>query len=136
IEMNRSLRAPQREGWERIRGHFAPPGAAREVGVVLPVGRGKSGLIAITPFALSARRVLVIAPGLRIRKQLADDLKANSPTNFYQRCSVLSSNDDFPETVVIESGRVNLDDLSHCDLAVANIHQVAGEENPWLSRVD
>ncbi|MBX3259540.1 MAG: DEAD/DEAH box helicase family protein, partial [Labilithrix sp.] len=136
IESNRSLRAPQREGWERIRLHFASPEATREVGVVLPVGCGKSGLIAIAPFALGARRVLVIAPGLRIRKQLADDLKANSTTNFYERCGVLSSNDDLPETVVIESGRVNLDDLRHCDLAVANIHQVAGEENRWLSQVE
>ncbi len=136
IESNRSLRAPQREGWERIRLHFASPGATREVGVVLPVGCGKSGLIAIAPFALGARRALVIAPGLRIRKQLADDLKANSTTNFYERCGVLSSNDDLPETVVIESGRVNLDDLRHCDLAVANIHQVAGEENRWLSHVE
>jgi len=135
IETNRSLRAPQREGWERIRTHFSEPGVAREISVVLPVGCGKSGLIAITPFALGARRVLVIAPGLRIRKQLAADLKANSDTNFYERTYVLSAVDAFPETVVMESGRVNLDDLHHCDVAVANIHQLAGEENRWLGQV-
>jgi len=136
IETNRSLRAPQREGWERIRAHFSGPGTAREISVVLPVGCGKSGLIAITPFALGTRRVLVIAPGLRIRKQLADDLKANSDTNFYERTYVLSAIDAFPETVVVESGRVNLDDLHHCDVAVANIHQLAGEENRWLGQVE
>lgn len=136
IETNNSLRVPQREGWERVREHFSVLGATREVGIVLPVGCGKSGLIAIAPFAVDARRVLVIAPGLRIRKQLADDLKASSSTNFYARCSVLSDGVDFPEAVVVETGRVNLDDLRHCDIAVSNIHQVAGEDNRWLSQLD
>jgi hypothetical protein len=60
----------QREGWVRILDHFARPNAAREVGVVLPVACGKSGVIAITPFARQARSVLVIARGTRIRGQL------------------------------------------------------------------
>jgi superfamily II DNA or RNA helicase len=135
IEGNQRLRVPQREGWESIRDHFSRPGAAREVGIVLPVGCGKSGLIAIAPFAVNARRVLVVAPGLRIRKQLGDDLKASSPTNFYARCGVLRDDQDFPDTAVVESGRANLDDLRNCDVAVANIHQVAGDENRWLSQV-
>ena len=25
-----------------------------------------------------------------------------------------------------------MDDIQHCDLAVANIHQIAGEDNRWL----
>lgn len=136
IESNQALRLPQREGWDHIRRHFLKPNAAREVGIVLPVGCGKSGLIAITPFALRARRALVIAPGVRIRRQLADDLKAGSPTNFYARCNILRGDQDFPETVVVESGRVNLDDLRNCDIAVANIHQVSGDDNRWLSQMD
>src|SRR5689334_7159944 len=106
IEANDRLRVPQREGWQRIRDHFTRPNAAREVGIVLPVGCGKSGLIAIAPFAANARRVLVIAPGLRIRKQLGDDLKASSSTNFYARCAILTDDQHFPETAVVESGRV------------------------------
>lgn len=136
IENNTSLRIPQREGWASLRAHFERPGAAREVGIVLPVGCGKSGLIAITPFAMRAQRVLVIAPGLRIRKQLGDDLKASSSTNFFERCAVLATDQEFPEAAVIESGRTNLDDLRNSDFAVANIHQVAGEDNRWLSQVD
>lgn len=136
IENNVRLRIPQREGWQKIREHYAKPSAAREIGVVLPVGCGKSGLIAITPFAVRARRVLVIAPGLRIRKQLSDDLKASSKTNFFERCEVLANEQDFPDAVVVESGRFNLDDLQNSDFAVANIHQVAGEDNPWLAQVD
>ena len=66
----RVVEIPQREGWASIRDHFAQANAAREVGVVLPVGCGKSGLICIAPFGVRARRVLVIAPGTRIRASL------------------------------------------------------------------
>ncbi len=136
IPDNPRLRIPQRDGWLRIRDHFAQPRGALEVGIVLPVGCGKSGLIAIAPFAVRGRRVLVIAPGTRIRGQLANDLRANSPTNFYDRCAILPQGADFPEAVIVASGRVNLDDLHHCDVAVANIHQIAGEENRWLDGLE
>jgi superfamily II DNA or RNA helicase len=132
IADNLRLRIPQRDGWRRIRDYFQRMGAGREVAIVLPVGCGKSGLIAVTPYALGARRALVIAPGRRIRGQLGSDLRANSPTNFYERFAVFPTANIFPETVVIESGRVNLDDILHCDIAVANIHQIAGEDNRWL----
>src|SRR5207248_5875617 len=95
-------------------------------------GCGKSGLIAITPFAILARRVLVVAPGLRIRRQLSGDLRANSDTNFYERFGILPGGAVYPEAAIVASGRVNMDDLQHCDIAVANIHQIAGEENRWL----
>lgn len=136
IAGNAALRVPQREGWDHIRDHFQRPDAASEVGIVLPVGCGKSGLIAITPYAIQARRALVIAPGTRIRGQLGEDLRANSPTNFYERCGVLGPDDEFPETVVVASGRVNMDDIRHCDVAVANIQQIAGDENRWLDELE
>ena len=136
IEGNDALRIPQREGWEQVREHFQQQDAHGEVGIVLPVGCGKSGLIAITPYAIQARRVLVIAPGTRIREQLGEDLRANSPTNFYERCGVLGPDDDFPETAVVASGRVNMDDIRHCEVAVANIQQIAGEENRWLDGLE
>lgn len=132
ITDNERLRVPQREGWVRIRDHFQQPDSASEAGVVLPVGCGKSGLIAITPYATQARRALVIAPGTRIRRQLGEDLRASSETNFYERCAVLDGQGGFPETVVVASGRVNMDDIRHCDVAVANIQQIAGDENCWL----
>ena len=108
------------------------PARTREAGIVLPVGCGKSGLIAIAPYAVGARRALVIAPGTRIRGQLGDDLRSDSATNFYERCSIFPTDAEFPETTMISAGRVNLDDIRHCDIAVANIQQIAGEENRWL----
>lgn len=136
ITDNAQLRIPQREGWEQVRAHFERPDAPGEVGIVLPVGCGKSGLIAITPYAVHARRVLVIAPGTRIRGQLGDDLRASSPTNFYERCGVLQLHDELPEAAVVASGRVNMDDIRHCDVAIANIQQIAGEENRWLDELE
>ena len=136
IPDNQQLRIPQREGWIRIRDYFQQPDAAREVGIVLPVGCGKSGLIAIVPYAVGARRALIIAPGTRIRGQLGNDLRANSATNFYCRCGVISADEEFPETTVISSGRVNLDDIRHADIAVSNIQQIAGTENRWLDDLE
>lgn len=136
IADNSQLRIPQREGWARIREHFGRTGAAREVGIVLPVGCGKSGLIAIAPYATAGRRVLVIAPGTRIRGQLGDDLRGNSATNFFERCGVISRDQEYPETTIIESGRVNMDDIRHSDFIVANIQQIGGEENRWLDGLD
>ena len=129
---NDRLRIPQREGWSAIQDHFQGPQATSEVGIVLPVGCGKSGLIAIAPYAFEGQRVLVIAPGTRIRNQLGDDLRANSPTNFYERCRVIANDSEYPETAIVESGRVNVDDILHADFTVANIQQISGDENRWL----
>ena len=135
IAHNQRLRIPQREGWIHIRDHFRRARATREAGIVLPVGCGKSGLIAIAPYAVGATRALVIAPGTRIRGQLGNDLRSDSATNFYERCAIFPAHEAFPETAMIATGRVNLDDIRHCDIAVANIQQIAGEENRWLDDI-
>jgi superfamily II DNA or RNA helicase len=133
---NPRLRIPQQEGWVHIRDYFQRAGVPREAGIVLPVGCGKSGLIAIAPYALNARRALVIAPGTRIRGQLDRDLRGSSATNFYERCQIFPPSAAFPEAIIIASGRVNLDDIRHCDIAVANIQQIAGAENRWLDELE
>jgi superfamily II DNA or RNA helicase len=136
IEGNSLLRTPQIEGWLHVRRHFANRQELHEVGIVLPVGCGKSGLIAITPYAVSARRVLIIAPRTKIRDQLGNDLRSDSDQNFYEGYHILSSDAVCPEVAVIESGRTNLDDIRHCDIAVTNIQQRAGDENRWLDNLE
>ena len=134
IEQNQNLREPQREGWVSIRDAYQEE-RDRFSSVVLPVGCGKSGLIAVTPYATSNLHALVIAPGTRIRDQLFGDMRSNSANNFYAKCSVLGLG-SFPEVAVVESGSVKLDDLVHADIVVANIQQIAGEENRWLDELD
>jgi hypothetical protein len=60
----------------------------REVGVVLPVGCGKSGCITLAPFAFRANRALVVAPGVSIARQLVADFDPSNDAIFYQRCHV------------------------------------------------
>ena len=73
------LRAPQIGGFEAVRDYFAQGGADREVALVLPVGCGKSTLIAILPFAVHAGRALVIAPNLHIAGQLREEVNPTNP---------------------------------------------------------
>ena len=56
ILQNSKIREPQIESYKNILSHFSKPSFEREVGIVLPVGCGKSGAIGLTPFALKAKR--------------------------------------------------------------------------------
>ena len=53
---NDRIRTPQREAYAEL-ARFASEsdGQEREIGIVLPVGCGKSGCITLTPFAFKAR---------------------------------------------------------------------------------
>jgi len=130
---NTLLRIPQYEGYESIKKHYSSSNV-REIGIVLPVGCGKSGLIAITPFALKSKRVLVVAPGIRIKEQLAEDFNPVNTDMFYLKCNVITGN-EFPEPAIIEGKKTNKSDLDEADVVVTNIHQVQGAENKWLMQL-
>ena len=49
---------------------------------------------------------------------------------------MFSPDEQFPEAVVVASGRVNLDDIRHADIVIANIQQIAGDENRWLDELE
>jgi superfamily II DNA or RNA helicase len=131
VSTNERLRLPQKECYERIRQHYASPNADREVGVVLPVGCGKSGIIALAPFALRARRALVIAPNLNITTQLFKDADPASEKFFLKKRGVLLG-EDFPEPALLERGLVNREDLEAAEVVITNIQQLQGSDNRWL----
>ncbi len=124
---NERLRVPQREAFAAL----AAAEADRELGVVLPVGCGKSGLITITPFAFRARRALVVAPNVKIAQQLLDDVDPTRDALFYSRRGVLDGG-PFPEPAAIRGRTTNRGDLEEAEIVVTNIQQLAGEENRWL----
>jgi superfamily II DNA or RNA helicase len=132
IVENQELRKPQRDGFLAIQDYFSKADADREVGLILPVGCGKSGLIAITPFALKSKRTLVIAPGRDIADQLLKDFDPTSTQFFYKKCSVLTG-PTYPEAAEIREA--NRTDLDEADVVVTNIHQLQGAENKWLSQL-
>jgi superfamily II DNA or RNA helicase len=133
IADNKALRVPQREGYAALAEYYKNVSAEREVGIVLPVGCGKSGLMAIAPFATSAVRVLVIAPSVRIAKQLLDkDFNSTSPELFYKKCGVLADDITYPEVAEIRGTSSNKTDLEEADVVVTNIQQLQGTDNKWL----
>lgn len=133
IARNPKVRAPQQETFEALRMHAEEPERDREVGVVLPVGCGKSGCIAIAPFAFKATRTLVVAPGVNIAEQLYDDFAySRDDRNFYIKCEILNG-PPYPEPCPIRGNNTNRSDLDEADVVVTNIQQLQGDENKWLT---
>ncbi|MBK0127057.1 DEAD/DEAH box helicase family protein [Pantoea sp. S61] len=136
ISDNKKLRRPQVEAFNLISKHYGNDGN-KEIGIILPVGCGKSGLISITPYASATSRVLIIAPGRKIRDQLAKDMKFSEPDNFYHKCDFFSDLADFPEVSIIEGGgKTNIHDILSSDIVVSNIQQISGDDNKWLEKLE
>jgi len=131
VEGNPLLRTPQREAYAALATAAAAQPDDRELGVVLPVGCGKSGLISITPFAFQARRVLVVAPNVRIAQQLYADVNPTRDDMFYRLVRVLDGG-PFPEPAEIRGRTTNRADLEEAEVVVTNIQQLQGDENRWL----
>lgn len=127
---NSKIRTPQKETFNAL---FENKDE-REIGIVLPVGCGKSGCIAIAPFAFESERALVIAPGLNIADQLAKSFDPTKVEFFYSKCDVLSKQ-PFPEPVEIRGATTNQSDLDESDIVITNIQQLQGTENKWLSKL-
>ena len=131
ISNNMHLRDPQREAFAALQEFASGQLQEREAGIVLPVGCGKSGCIAIAPFAFRSNRCLVIAPGVRIANQLHRDFDPTQQELFYARTNVLDS-PPYPEPVEIRGTSTNRGDLDEADVVVTNIQQLQGEDNRWL----
>jgi len=133
VEGNQNLRIPQREAFYALVEYAASQEEGeREAGIILPVGCGKSGCITLAPFAFGAERVLVIAPGLSIAQQLANDFDPSQSAMFYQKCCVLDG-PPYPEPVEIRGTTTNRADLDEAHVVITNIQQLqGGEGNRWL----
>ena len=129
---NRNIRTPQRKAYQALVDYASnPEETEREVGIVLPVGCGKSGTITLAPFAFRANRALVVAPGIAIAGQLADDFNPSNATMFYQKCQVLAGA-PYPEPVEIRGTTANRADLDEAHVVITNIQQLQGDANRWL----
>jgi superfamily II DNA or RNA helicase len=132
IGSNRHIRTPQREAYQALVDYASnPEDTEREVGIVLPVGCGKSGCITLAPFAFRSNRTLVVAPGLHIAGQLAADFNPTNTEMFYQKCQVLAGA-PYPEPVEIRGTMTNRADLNEAAVVITNIQQLQGDANRWL----
>jgi len=132
---NSHIRIPQREAFQALLDYaINTVDPEREVGIVLPVGCGKSGCITLAPFAFRSSRTLVIAPGLFITGQLVNDFNPSDSNMFYQKCDVLTGG-PYPEPVEIRGKTANRSDLEEANVVITNIQQVQGEDNRWLQNL-
>jgi len=131
IDGNLQLREPQREAYRHLAEFAEEITDEREVGVVLPVGCGKSGTIAITPFAFRSGRTLVVAPNVAIAQQLYRDVDPSNDGHFYSMRGIIDGQ-PYPEPVEIRGTTVNRADLDESEIVVTNIQQLQGAENRWL----
>lgn len=130
IEANEQLREPQREAHRSVREHFA---TSRDPAIiVIPVGCGKTGIIATLPFGIARGRVLVITPNLTIRKGVTDALDIASRECFWARTRVLGDFTAGPWTAVLDGPTANLHDCIESHFVVTNIQQLASQADRWL----
>jgi superfamily II DNA or RNA helicase len=131
IATNSTLRDPQRLGHAAAVEHFHDDDA-RAVEQI-PVGCGKSGLITLLPFGCAEGRVLVIAPNLTIRDQLAGAFDITRPeTCFYLKHEILDDATKGPWVAVLDAA-ANHSDLDDAHVVVTNIQQLAGGGGRWLT---
>lgn len=133
IDENPFLRDPQKEAYSAVNDFFA--GGKKKAIVQLPVGCGKSGLIAILPFGISKGRVLVIAPNLTIRDELQRSLDiTNKRSCFWNKCRVLTANTMAagPYVAVLDGRDANVHDCDNSHIVLTNIQQLASSADKWL----
>ena len=133
IEENIELRDPQREAHAATVEHFGSSGDAAIL--QLPVGCGKSGLIALLPFGLAHGRVLVISPNITIRDSLYADLNISDRRRcFWRKHSVLSPQTMLagPQVAVLDGKDANIHDCEKSQIVLTNIQQLASSADRWL----
>ncbi len=130
IEANALVREPQQGAHKAVRTHFV---ASNEPVILqIPVGCGKTGVIATLPFGIAQGRALVITPNRTIRKGVAESLDIANPKNFWRRAAVLHDFSAGPFRAVLDGVDANLHDCNASQFVVTNIHQLASSADRWL----
>lgn len=130
IEGNPNLREPQVGGWLAARAHFS---SSNEHAILqIPVGCGKTGLMAMLPFGIANGRVLVIAPNVEIRRRIVADLDVASPDCFWNKAGLLRDLRRAPFVAELDGPDANVHDCQESPIVVTNIQQLASRADRWL----
>jgi DNA repair protein RadD len=130
IEGNDLMREPQQGAHRAVRTHFES--SEESIILQIPVGCGKTGVIATLPFGIAKGRTLVITPNLTIRKGVADALDISNPKNFWRRTGAIHDFSAGPFRAVLDGVDANLHDCNASHFVVTNIHQLASSADRWL----
>jgi len=96
-------------------------------------------LISILPFGISKGRVLVIAPNLTIKDELAKTLNiTNKRECFWLKCNILSKDIMItgPYLAILDSIDSNIHDCDQSHFVLTNIQQLASSADKWLPQFD
>jgi len=130
IEENQKLREPQKGAHKAVRTHFSNDN--EHVILQIPVGCGKTGIIATLPFGIARGRVLVITPNLTIRKVVSEALDISNPKNFWRHTDTIYDFSGGPYRAVLDGVDANLHDCNESHFVVTNIQQLASSADRWL----
>jgi DNA repair protein RadD len=130
IEGNDLLREPQREAHRNTREHF---GASNDAAILqIPVGCGKTGIMATLPFGIADGRVLIITPNLTILKGVEAALDVTNPRCFLRTSKILSTFTRGPYRAVLSGRQANIHDCRNSHFVITNIQQLASSADRWL----
>jgi superfamily II DNA or RNA helicase len=132
IEGNAALREPQRQAHRAIREHFET--STEHAILQIPVGCGKTGIMATLPFGVSRGRVLIITPNVQIRAGVASELDITNPKCFLRAAQVLSDLSSGPYLATLDGIDANVHDCDASHYVVTNIQQLASSADRWLPR--
>jgi len=133
IEENLQLREPQVEAYQALYKYFKAGG--KTAIIQIPVGCGKSGIAAITPFGIAKGRVLVVAPNLTIKEGLFEALDVtNRQKCFWRKRNILADEAMIggPFATTLDTGNLSVCEKSH--FIVSNVQQLATNTEKWLRK--
>lgn len=108
----------------------------RESLVVMPTGSGKSGVMALLPYGLSSKRVLIITPGKTVRSAVYKHFNTadNPEKTFWIKQNVIFDYAKLPKSYKYEGfnsekegiKEIVLSLLEQADLVITNVHKIVG----------
>lgn len=135
-----SLRDCQKEAYQALLEHFSNDTAEKHVLIQLPTGTGKSALIAVAPFFVAQKKVLILTPNLTLSKQLESDLDIveNPEDNVYKKFNILEQNIlDNPDFYILRlENTANFTDIEEHQIIISNYHQLNDIEKWFKGRED
>ncbi|MCL4245435.1 MAG: DEAD/DEAH box helicase family protein, partial [Candidatus Dadabacteria bacterium] len=130
IEDNEHLREPQKEAHQYARRHFS--NGSDPAIIQIPVGCGKTGIMATLPFGIASGRVLIITPNLTILNGVASALDVTNPNSFWRTRKVLKSFSHGPYRAILNGRNANIHECINSHFVITNIQQLASSADRWL----
>lgn len=122
---NTNLREPQIEAYVEMLKYFNvdPTKERKEALIQLPTGTGKTGLMAIAPYGIAKKRVLIITPQTIVRDTVLGSLDGLDPKNFWLFSKVFEIQTQLP-AVIEYNKKITKGTLELADIVILNVHKL------------